>query len=327
MSSAPLLLIGVAAGSVSALLYAAAASGSPLALMLLYVAPLPILIAGVGWRHHAGLVGAGFGMVALALAIGPRTGLYFALAVGLPAWWLAYLALLARPGDTEADTEWYPVGRLVAWTAGLGALLVAATVPLVASSLEEYRAALRDVFSKALLGAVPGVEPPKLPGGQDPKALIDLMAVVAPGLAATVWTLSSLVNLWLAGRICRASGRLTRPWPDVAAMDLPRGAALILAAGFLGSFLPGLPSLVAELFAATFTLAFALLGLAVMHVATRRVPARGLILFGLYAMLTLQPWIAVFLAGVGLAEQLFGVRRRFGPPPGGSPPTATAPLP
>jgi hypothetical protein len=327
MSPAPLLLIGVAAGSVSALLYAAAASGSALALTLLYVAPLPILLAGVGWRHHAGLAGAAFGTVALTLAIGPQTGFYFALAVGLPAWWLAYLALLARTDEATGATEWYPVGRLVPWCAGLGALLVAATVPLIGSTLEEYRAALRDVFSKALTGAGPGGEAPQLPGGQDPKAVIELMTIAAPGLAATVWTLSTLLNLWLAGRICRSSGRLVRPWPDLASMDPPRAAALILAAGFIGSFLPGLPGLIAALFAATFLLVFTLLGLAVMHVTTRAAPARGLILFALYALLMLQPWIAVFLAGLGLSEQLFGLRRRFGPPPGGSPPTAPANLP
>lgn len=323
---ASLFLIGIGAGAASALLYAAAASGSPLALTLLYVAPLPILIAGIGWRHVAGFIGALFGAVALTLIVGPKTGLYFALAVGLPAWWLAYLALLARPGATESQTEWYPVGRLVCWCAALGAMLVAATIPMVATTLDGYQAALRDVFTKALEGVGPAGAAVTLPGGQDPKALIDLMAMLAPGLAATFWTLSSIANLWLAARVTRASGRLVRPWPDLARMELPRGAAVALLGGFAGSFLPGLPSLLAELVAGTFLMAFTLLGLAVMHVATRALPARGLILFALYALLILQPWIAVFLAGLGLAERLIGIRRRFGPPPGG-PPTATAPLP
>lgn len=310
-----LFLIGLGAGAASALLYAAAASGAAVALMLLYVAPLPVLIAGVGWRHHAGLLGAAVGAVALALIVGPKTGVYFLIAVGLPAWWLAYLALLARPGASEADTEWYPVGRLVVWCAVIGAGLVAATIPLVASDLESYRAALREVFSKALTGGAA-----TLPGGQDPKQLVDVMAVVAPGLAATVWTLATLANLYLAGRICRASGRLMRPWPDVAGMQLPRGASIGLLGGFAGSFLPGLASLVAELFAATFLVAFMLLGLAVAHVTTRNAPARGLILFALYALLMLQPWVGIFLAGLGLSEQMFGFRRRFGARPNGPPP-------
>lgn len=323
---ARLLPIGVGAGTVSALLYAAAASGSPLALALLYIAPLPILLAGIGWRHHAGIVGAVFGALALTLLIGPKTGLYFAVAVGLPAWWLAYLALLARPGEDGAPAEWYPVGRLVAWCAALGALLVAATIPMVATSLEEYRATLREVFSKALSSAGPAGQPPQLPGGQDLNALIDFMALLAPGLAATFWTLTSILNLWLAGRIVRASGRLVRPWPDLAWMELPKGATFALLGGFAGSFLPGLPSLVAELVSATFMMVFMLLGLATMHVATRATPARGFILVALYALLVLMPWISVFVATLGLTEQLFGIRRRFGAPPG-APPPAAATLP
>lgn len=322
--TASLFLIGFGAGAASALMYAAAASGSPLALALLYVAPLPVLIAGVGWRHVAGLIGAVAGALILALAVGPKTGLFFAIAVGLPSWWLAYLALLARHDPATGQTEWYPIGRLVVWCALLGAALISATIPLVATDLEAYRAALKEVFTKAFQGA--GGQAPQLPGGQDPQKLINFMATLAPGLAATFWTLSSILNLWLAGRICRASGRLVRPWPDLRRMELPRGAALGLGAGFLGSFLPGIPSLMAELFAATFMVAFMLLGLAVMHVTTMATPARGLILFALYALLMLLPWLGVFLAGLGIAEQLLGIRRRFGPPPGG-PPTAPATLP
>jgi hypothetical protein len=318
------LLIGFGAGTASALLYAAVASGSPLAVLLLYVAPLPILLAGVGWRHTAGLVAAVVAALALTVGVGPKTGLYYALVVGVPSWWLAYLALLARPGATPEQTEWYPIGRLVIWTAALGAVLVTASIPLVATTLEEYRATLREVFSKAFESA--GAAGAPLPTGQDPKALVDFMALVAPGVAATFWTASSILNLWLAGRITRASGRLVRPWPDLRGVSYPTTAAYVLLAAFAGSFAPGLVGLAAELFAATFLIAFALLGLATLHVATQKTPARGLILFATYAMLVLQPWIVVFLAGLGLGEQFFNIRRRFGPPPGG-PPTAVANLP
>src|ERR1035438_5291786 len=45
------------------------------------------------------------------------------LGVGLPAWWLGYLALLARPASAiDPKLEWYPVGKLVLWAALLSAL-------------------------------------------------------------------------------------------------------------------------------------------------------------------------------------------------------------
>ncbi|GLK67590.1 DUF2232 domain-containing protein [Hansschlegelia plantiphila] len=320
------ILVGIGAGAASALLYAAAASGSPLALTLLYVAPLPILLAAVGWRHSAGLIATAVGAGLLLLSVGPKTGLYFVIAVGLPSWWLGYLALLARPGVDGRQPEWYPIGRLTLWCAALGALLVAASIPLIATSLEDYRAALRTLFEKAFETPGSADGGAILPRGQDPKALIELMTALAPGMAASFWTLASIFNLWLAGRITRASGRLARPWPDIRAMEFPRAAALGLAVAVALSFLPNLAGLVAELFAGTFLVAFTLLGLCVVHVATLRTPMRVFILFGFYTLLVLQPWIAVLLSLLGLAEQFVGLRRRFGPPPGG-PPTAAANLP
>lgn len=323
--NAPLFLIGLGAGLASALLYASAASGSVLAIVLFYVAPLPILLAGLGWRHHAGLVGAITAAVCLGAALGPTAGLFHAAAVGLPSWWLAYLGLLARPGATEAQTEWYPIGRLVLWCAVIGAVLVALSIPLVATSLDEYRGALKAMFERVFDSARPGA--PQMPGGENQAAIIDLMTWLLPIMAASLWTVSSIFNLWLAGRITRASGRLVRPWPFIPAITYPKTATFgFLGASLGGAVLPDLAGLVADLFAATFLVAFALLGLAVLHVTTRALPTRGFILFGVYALLLIQPWVGVFLAALGVAEQTVGVRKRFGPPPG-SPPTATAPLP
>ncbi|WP_020185183.1 DUF2232 domain-containing protein [Methylopila sp. 73B] len=323
MTNAPLFLIGLGAGLASALLYASAASGSPLAVFLFYVAPLPILLAGLGWRHHAGLIGAAVAAIALFLGVGASAGAFHAVGVGLPAWWLAYLALLARPGADGAATEWYPIGRLVLWSAVIGAALVALSIPLVASSLEEYRAALRALFEELFRDRAGA---PALPAPENREALINLLTAALPIMAAALWTVSSVFNLWLAGRITRASGRLVRPWPQISAMSYPRTADLAFLGASAASLLPGLVGLIAELFAATFLVAFAMLGLAVVHVTTRAMPTRGLILFGVYALLLIQPWVGVFLAVLGVAEQTIGVRKRFGPPPG-SPPTATAPLP
>ena len=37
---------------------------------------------------------------------------------------------------------------------------------------------------------------------------------------ASSWLITTLLNFWLAGRITRASGRLPRPWPDIAGIEL-----------------------------------------------------------------------------------------------------------
>jgi len=53
-----IVLIGIGAGAAAALLFALAASGSMFALLLFSLAPLPILIAALGWSHRAEMLAA-----------------------------------------------------------------------------------------------------------------------------------------------------------------------------------------------------------------------------------------------------------------------------
>ena len=92
-----LVLIGIGAGAATALLFASVASGSPLSVLLFYLAPLPILIAAMGWSHWAALIAAVVAAAGLAAVFGGFFFIAFLIGIGLPAWWLGYLALLARP--------------------------------------------------------------------------------------------------------------------------------------------------------------------------------------------------------------------------------------
>ena len=51
-------LVGIAAGAAAALLFASVTSGVWLSIPLFYLAPLPIMIAGLGWSHWSALVAA-----------------------------------------------------------------------------------------------------------------------------------------------------------------------------------------------------------------------------------------------------------------------------
>ena len=64
-------LIGIGAGAAAALLFASVTSGAWLSIPLFYLAPLPIMIAGLGWSHWVALIAALTGALALALAF-PR---------------------------------------------------------------------------------------------------------------------------------------------------------------------------------------------------------------------------------------------------------------
>jgi uncharacterized protein YybS (DUF2232 family) len=78
--------------------------------------------------------------------------------------------------------------------------------------------------------------------------------------------------------------------------------------------LPGLPGLVATGFAGALLFAFVLQGLAVIHVYSRGVPLRALLLAAVYLGILLLGWVAIVVAIVGLGEPVFRLRERGQPP-------------
>ena len=119
----------------------------------------------------------------------------------------------------------------------------------------------------------------------------------------------------------RVSGRLKRPWPQIAQMSFPPFAATVLAIAVAGTFLPDLIGLVGGVFTASLLLAYALLGFAVVHVVTRGVAGRGFMLTGLYFIVVLFGWPIVVMSLLGLIETMLALRARVAraarrPPPG-----------
>jgi hypothetical protein len=80
------------------------------------------------------------------------------------------------------------------------------------------------------------------------------------------------------------------------------------------TFVGGMTGLMAACVAAPFTLAFALVGLGVVHVLTRGSPWRTFLLTALYTGTVLVPHIGLLLALAGLAETVFGYRTAGKPP-------------
>src|ERR1700751_4231757 len=96
-----IIVIGIGARADRARVFASLASGALLSVVLFYLAPLPIMIAALGWNHWSGLIGAFSASAGLALVFGSSFFLTFLIGIGAPAWWLGYLALLARPAATN----------------------------------------------------------------------------------------------------------------------------------------------------------------------------------------------------------------------------------
>jgi Predicted membrane protein (DUF2232) len=314
--NATILLVGIASGAASAALTFAIAAGSFFSLFLSVFASLPILIAALGWRHHAGLVGSLAGTAFVFFVLGSGSAAIYALSVALPAWWLGYVALLGQPADPERPENgfvWYPVGRLLVWSASIGVALVLATVVFDGGSIDQYRASLRTGLTELVRVRLDAAQTADVarPDDGEIAQLIEMAVYALPPVIAASWTVVALINLWVAGRVVRASGRLARPWPDLSAFNLPALALMAFIGGLIGSFMPGLFGFAAGLIGAAFAVLFAALGLAFLHVATRGRPGRGFLLGMTYFLLSVLPWLGALLAALGVLEFLIGMRARI----------------
>ncbi|HVY43603.1 MAG TPA: DUF2232 domain-containing protein [Hyphomicrobiaceae bacterium] len=313
------VLIGLGGGLASAVLFASAAAGSGAARMLLYLlAPLPSFLAGLGWGSAAAGVSAVAGAVGISLTLGLKAALLFFLTQAAPVAIVCHLALLSRPllqptmaapAQGPPGLEWYPVGRLVALATLIAGVLAALSLFVLGPDLDTLRGVLRQLIENVFLKELPGLKDKQL-SADEISAITEFSLYALPAASAMTWLGAFLMNFWLAARITLASGRLMRPWPDLAAMIFPRGFGLGLAAAFALTFWSGYPALLGSGFAGAFFLAYVLMGLAIVHFVTRGQASRPFVLWGVYlALLVLNTWAAMIIALIALLEPLLPLKR------------------
>jgi hypothetical protein len=302
------------AGITGALLFVLAAEGTWFAILLAFFSPLPIMIAGLGWSHGCGLAAALFGSGLIALTVHAKAAILFAAVIGLPSWWLCYLALLQRGSAEGQSAAWYPVARLIVWISVLATTVTCAAILSVSTSYAGYEAIVDRVahaFEPVLATMVEATV--RLPDGLSVEALARALVEAMPigSAASTAFLLAA--NLWLAARVVQTSHRLRRPFPDIAGeLHLPFGLAgsLLLAAGL--AFTDGFVRLFADIALAVLCVVFAFAGLAMLHRGTRRLDGRTPILFGAYALIVLFTWPILIFTTIGLLDSVLpAIRQRF----------------
>jgi len=313
------ILISLAAGLASALMFASIVSGALISLVLFYLAPLPLMVAALGWGSMTALIG---GIVA-ALGLGFMFGLpymaAFAVTIALPAWWLGNLTLLARPVSNDPQLanlapalDWYPTGRLLAWAVLFASITTISALLTLGTDAETINAALRRGLLRIM--GTRGTTP----AGENER-VVDALVAIAPGAATLIAMMTLTLNLWLAAKITKTSGRLTRPWPDLRTTTLPRTALIVVLAFIAVSFLGGLLALVAQIASAALLMAYALTGFAVLHTVTQSFSGRSVVLVATYAATLFIGWPLIGMISLGLADAVFGIRQAYwtrrGPPP------------
>jgi hypothetical protein len=311
-----IILIALAAGAASALMFASIVSGALISLLLFYLAPLPLMVAALGWGPLAATIGGILAAACLGAVFSFPYCIAFVVMAALPAWWLGHLVMLGRPvANTVAPAtngaapaapvlEWYPVGRILLWIAGfavlttMGALLTLGTdAATITGTMQRGVLRLLGMSETASSGEI----------GEWVEALVK----IAPAAAAIFTTTTLMLNVWLAAKITATSGRLHRPWPDLKTAALPQITLAAMSGAIVLCFVGGLIALTAQTLVAALLMAYALTGFAVLHTLTLALKHRALWLSCSYTIVVVFSWPLLAVAALGLADAVFGLRQRF----------------
>jgi hypothetical protein len=311
--------VPVGAGAVSALLFALTVKGTPLALALAYLAPMPLMIAAFGWGALGGLAAAAIASLALVAVFDWQGALAFLLIVAAPAWILPTFAVLSRyappwrRGDPDLPAR-TPVGVVVTVAAALGALAGLAGLATLIIGYSGYEAGLQSLISEltpAIEQALQGAD--VLPDGVSARDVAEEVAKLAPLATATLGFLTLCANLYAAGRSASLSHRLPRPWPDLPSeFVLPRPLAVVaVVAVGVAIALPEPIDQFAWVFAGPLAAAYALQGFAVLHALSRGLPLRPLLIAALYFCCGIRAgWTLPLIALIGLVDSAVNLRAR-----------------
>ncbi|MGF1455400.1 MAG: hypothetical protein ACFB6R_08495 [Alphaproteobacteria bacterium] len=324
-------IIAIAAGLVSALMFLSMLTGNLFSLLLVYLAPLPLVLMGLGWGPAVSSMAAIAGTLILAIAVNLSIAAIFGLFYAAPLVFLTRIAL-RHAGEDEAKAEnvqaWYPAGRILTWIVGIALALFLAVqlgltapygglVPVIEAQLEEM-VPNPEVFLSQFREA--GADMTK-------DEFFGLMARTIPGIVALFWCAVMVLNLTLGQTIVKLSGRNLRPDFDWLQVDLPFGLALALAAAMVAAFLPAGIGFIGGTAAVILAAPYFLTGLITAHsvsagwVARSDMPGvtgglRMVALAFLYLLLLAPQGIgAQLISLLGILDQWFSLRRRFAADP------------
>ena len=219
-------LVVIAGAVSSAMLFLSIILGSIGAILLTYLAMLPLFVIGLSRGGlYASIAGTIAALIVWATG-GAHSAILYFLTCTLPASVLSDKATLSVGGGRSTAASWYPGGLLCVWLSVFPAAILIGTYLYFAAAGDGLEAAIATQI-RAILGAYQdalGTRFPEL--GPLPLeqmgAVEDLLIRIAPGLAALIWMLATLLNGIAAQALLTRMKRNIRPSPQLAEIELPR---------------------------------------------------------------------------------------------------------
>ena len=312
MNSKP-ILIAIVCGLLTAILLRAPLWTGGAGVLLALFAVLPLFVSALGFGMTCGIISAAIASAVTAVFAGPLAAVGSFLLTLAPAVWAGRMAGLARQDtDQQGVVEWFPLSTMLYRMALLCAALTVAYGWMIGFDEQNFAEQLKTMIvqaQKQIAASNPDFVPP---ADAELTAMTGTMAALfAPAMPFSLLVMY-VTNMSLGARIARARGWMARPKDDIPAKaGLPLEAAAILAIALGLLFLGGPVGLTGKAIAGAMIAAFFLVGLAVLHAVTRGITARPFLLNGVYFLILITGFPAIFIVCAGLAETLVGIRNRF----------------
>lgn len=299
-------LIAIGGGGLSAAASLAFSTGVPGALMFVYLAPLPVFLVGFSTGTLAGIIAGASGFLFAGLMGGAVAAGLYGLIHALPSFLVIRQSLLQRT-NADGTTQWYSAGSTLSYLSMLGASIITLAAVFFLSSGDGMQAAVADYLDSAFRIMVPALS------DSARSEVVTLLAPLFPGAVGMSWVVMTALNGILAQAILVPLGRNLRPSPVFTELELPHWNAWILvAAAGLALLGGGEIEYMGRNLAVIMAVPYFFLGLAIVHALVKQLPYSGLFLTAFYLVLLISGLTAYpVVAGVGVIEQWFGLRRRI----------------
>lgn len=303
------IVVAIFAGLGTALLSGLLVPGTMQAAILSLIAPAPLFIVGFGWHPYAAALAGLVAALSVQMAAGDPGALAVALLFALPAFAMTGLSerlfgvLSGRP-----DRDGIDLGRIL-----LTLIVFVALVYIVAGLFIEPDYAILEqrikrtveflIRSLSVSGGLPPVP------AQDISRIADVMSSIMLPMMAMITIGSLLISAVIGLVIADRSNRLVFVRPDLRRFRLPGGSLILLGIALVASMRLGYVGLLGSIVGLGLLLALALQGLAVIHVRTIGMDARGLLLAAIWAA-TVFFWVpAILFAVIGMIDHITDFRR------------------
>lgn len=263
--------VGFVAASVFAVMMYVFTSMGIFVLVPVMFGALPIYVAALGWGTKAGIVATVVIMIFTGIATDPAAGLLIGMTIAAPAALAGHQANLAqRAGDGSHELVWYPISRILFSLT----LLIAGAILVFGLMLGFDPAKLGPQIAEQFQSQLTRM--PEVNGGRE--VTLDeigransFILGAMPFLLPSIWVGIHVINLLLGLRITRSMGVLARPDEDIASkFALPPFTLALMIVALVGMVSTNAPLQYGfGVAAGALSMAFAIVGLAAMHVNIR----------------------------------------------------------